>query len=113
MAYGSRSAGPDPYPSLAPGANFPAHASAWTMRRPAMPPPRTLVLVQAPGQLAEFELLAEQLPWVPARGLGFAALQGEPQRAVAEHRMREGAVAIGVVVDSEPDALLALSGGAD
>ena len=75
--------------------------------------PRTLILVQGPELRRAIEELARGLPWVPARGLSFAALQGETQRAVAERRAREGSLPIGVVVDSESNALLALAGCAD
>jgi signal transduction histidine kinase len=78
-----------------------------------MPELRTLILVADPETQRALAELAERLPWAPSRGLSFAALTGDVQKAVADERAREGLLPIGVVARDEPSALAALAGGAD
>lgn len=74
---------------------------------------RSLVLVQNRLTHDALRALASGLPWPEPRGLALEAFDGDVQSAVARHRAAEGATPIGVVAQSEHDALAAIAGGAD
>jgi signal transduction histidine kinase/CheY-like chemotaxis protein len=74
---------------------------------------RTLVLVPTAEMQDQLVALAENLPWVPSRGLKVATWSGDVQSAVAEQRARDPSAAIAVITDDEPTVLAALLGGAD
>jgi len=78
-----------------------------------MSAPRTLILVPSHELRDQLLSLAEGLPWVPGRGLTFAAWAGDVQKVVAEHRAIEPGAAIAVITKDEPSAVAALASGAD